>query len=165
MRLLWKRSDILCPGLLPDRTRGAAHLLLRWKARWDQLYGSLRKRKKPRGNQSCREFLDEGRISLKSTGVIRKVDKLSRFVIPKEIRDQLELFCDTPLGIYVDGDRIILRKDLPACCFCENEEGLTCFRGQNMSVSVRVRSCHFSFKSIISQQSDMSSGEASSSPA
>lgn len=69
---------------------------------------------------------------MKSTGVIRKVDKLGRFVIPKEIRDQLELFCDTPLGIYVDGDRIILRKDLPACCFCENEEGLTCFRGQNI---------------------------------
>ncbi|AXY11429.1 AbrB/MazE/SpoVT family DNA-binding domain-containing protein (plasmid) [Bacillus thuringiensis LM1212] len=47
---------------------------------------------------------------MKSTGITRKVDELGRVVIPKELRDTLEIREKAPLEIYVDGEKIILKK-------------------------------------------------------
>ncbi|MGG0723694.1 AbrB/MazE/SpoVT family DNA-binding domain-containing protein [Bacillus mycoides] len=47
---------------------------------------------------------------MKSTGITRKVDELGRVVIPKELRDTLGIREKTPLEIYVDGEKIILKK-------------------------------------------------------
>ncbi len=44
---------------------------------------------------------------MKSTGVIRRVDELGRVVIPKEIRNGLEIEEKDPLEIYVEGEKII----------------------------------------------------------
>jgi len=51
---------------------------------------------------------------MKSTGIVRKVDELGRVVIPIELRRTLEIAEKDPLEIYVDGDRIVLRKYEPA---------------------------------------------------
>lgn len=51
-----------------------------------------------------------GRDQMKSTGITRKVDELGRVVIPKELRDTLGIREKTPLEIYVDGEKIILKK-------------------------------------------------------
>ncbi|AHN20286.1 transition state regulator Abh [Lysinibacillus varians] len=50
---------------------------------------------------------------MKSTGIVRKVDELGRVVIPKELRRTLGIAEKDALEIYVDDDKIILKKYLP----------------------------------------------------
>ncbi|TDQ34244.1 AbrB/MazE/SpoVT family DNA-binding domain-containing protein [Aureibacillus halotolerans] len=50
---------------------------------------------------------------MKSTGIVRKVDELGRVVIPIELRRTLEIAEKDALEIYVDDDRIILKKYKP----------------------------------------------------
>ena len=71
---------------------------------------------------------------MKSTGIVRKVDELGRVVIPIELRRTLNINEKDALEIYVDNDRIILRKYEPtcACVFCGNANNVTHFRGKNI---------------------------------
>ncbi|MRX74132.1 AbrB/MazE/SpoVT family DNA-binding domain-containing protein [Bacillus lacus] len=50
---------------------------------------------------------------MKGTGIVRKVDELGRIVIPKEIRRTHKIDLKDPLEIFVDGDKIVLRKYEP----------------------------------------------------
>nr|WP_279326096.1 AbrB/MazE/SpoVT family DNA-binding domain-containing protein [Bacillus sp. FJAT-47783] len=52
-------------------------------------------------------------ILMKSTGIVRKVDELGRVVIPIELRRTLGIAEKDALEIYVDDDRIILKKYKP----------------------------------------------------
>lgn len=65
---------------------------------------------------------------LKSTGIVRKVDELGRVVIPIELRRTLRISERDSLEIYVDGERIILKKYEPACIFCGNAEDVVHFK-------------------------------------
>ncbi|AFS78486.1 transition state regulatory protein AbrB [Gottschalkia acidurici 9a] len=56
---------------------------------------------------------------MKSTRVVRKVDKLGRVVIPKELRNTLELPEGTRLEIYIDGEQIIFKKYALSCAFVD----------------------------------------------
>ena len=47
---------------------------------------------------------------MKSTGIVRKVDELGRVVIPIELRRSLDIHEKDPIEIYVDDDKIILKK-------------------------------------------------------
>lgn len=47
---------------------------------------------------------------MKSTGIVRKVDELGRVVIPIELRRTLQIEEKDSLEIYVDGEKIILKK-------------------------------------------------------
>lgn len=71
---------------------------------------------------------------MKSTGIVRKVDELGRVVIPIELRRTLSIEEKDALEIYVDQDRIILRKYEPscACVFCGNADKVTKFKGKNV---------------------------------
>lgn len=71
---------------------------------------------------------------MKSTGIVRKVDELGRVVIPIELRRTLAIEEKDALEIYVDADRIILRKYEPACScvFCGNADEVTNFKGKNI---------------------------------
>lgn len=51
---------------------------------------------------------------MKSTGIVRKVDELGRVVIPIELRRTLGISEKDALEIYVDDDRIILKKYKPS---------------------------------------------------
>lgn len=58
---------------------------------------------------------------MKSTGMVRAVDKMGRVVIPKEIRKQLKVENDVDsFEIYMDGDKVILKKYQPTCVFCDS---------------------------------------------
>lgn len=57
---------------------------------------------------------------MKSTGIVRKVDELGRVVIPIELRRTIGIAVRDALEIYVDGEKIILKKYEPACLFCGN---------------------------------------------
>ena len=67
---------------------------------------------------------------LKSTGIVRKVDELGRVVIPIELRRTLGISEKDALEIYVDGERIILKKYEPACIFCGNADNVTHYKGK-----------------------------------
>ena len=69
---------------------------------------------------------------MKSTGIVRKVDELGRVVIPIELRRTLDIAERDSLEIYVDGDKIILRKYEPACIFCGNAQDVDNFMGKNV---------------------------------
>ena len=51
---------------------------------------------------------------MKSTGSVRKMDKLGRIVLPVELRKSLKIDLNTPLEMFVDGDYILLKKSSPA---------------------------------------------------
>ena len=55
---------------------------------------------------------------MKSTGMVRKIDELGRIVMPAEIRQTLGLQVRDAMEIYIDGDRIVLKKYQPSCIFC-----------------------------------------------
>lgn len=58
---------------------------------------------------------------MKSTGMVRPVDKMGRVVIPKEIRKQLKVENDTDsFEIFVDSDSVVLKKYQPTCVFCDS---------------------------------------------
>lgn len=70
---------------------------------------------------------------MKSTGIVRKVDELGRVVIPIELRRTLGIGEKDALEIFVDGERIVLKKYEPACIFSGNAENLIFFRGKMIS--------------------------------
>ena len=69
---------------------------------------------------------------VKSTGIVRKVDELGRIVIPIELRRTLEIDVKDSLEIYVEDDKIYLKKYTPACVFCSNAGEITAFKGKNI---------------------------------
>lgn len=69
---------------------------------------------------------------MKSTGIVRKVDELGRIVIPKELRKKFNIEEKDGLEIYVEDDKIILKKYEPSCVFCQNVDGVFEFRGRNV---------------------------------
>lgn len=47
---------------------------------------------------------------MKATGIVRKIDQLGRFTIPREILRALEISFRDPVEIFVDDGRIVLQK-------------------------------------------------------
>lgn len=72
---------------------------------------------------------------MKSTGIVRKVDELGRVVIPIELRRTLGISEKDALEIYVDGEKIMLKKYEPACIFTGNADDLIYFKGKMISKS------------------------------
>jgi len=57
---------------------------------------------------------------MKSTGIVRRIDDLGRICLPKELRRTLNIADGDPMEIFVDGNRIVLRKYHPdgSCSLC-----------------------------------------------
>lgn len=47
---------------------------------------------------------------MKNVGIVRKIDKLGRIVIPKEVRNTLRILDDDNLELYIEGENIVLKK-------------------------------------------------------
>lgn len=69
---------------------------------------------------------------MKSTGIVRKVDKLGRIVLPIEMRRTLDIGEKDALEIYVEGSSVILKKYKPSCVFCDATKDITVFKGKNI---------------------------------
>jgi len=80
---------------------------------------------------------------MRSTGIVRRVDNLGRIVLPKEIRDSLDIDIKDPLAIYVEDQMIILTKYEPACVFCGQAREVFHYKGKNI-----CRSCMDELKRI-----------------
>ena len=68
---------------------------------------------------------------MKATGMVRNVDELGRIVLPIELRRTLGVGERDPMEIYVDGDKIVLRRYLSVCLFCSKADGLIQYREKN----------------------------------
>ncbi len=69
---------------------------------------------------------------MKSTGIVRRLDELGRIVLPIELRRVLDLNEKDPVEIFVEEDRIILRKYQSSCIFCGNVNDVVKFKDKNV---------------------------------
>ena len=72
---------------------------------------------------------------MKSTGIVRKVDELGRIVLPIELRRSLNIDVKDSLEIFVDEDKIILKKYEPADIFTGAMDDLIDYKGKKVSVA------------------------------
>lgn len=67
---------------------------------------------------------------MKSIGIVRKIDELGRIVLPIELRNKMDMNTKDSVEIFVDNDKIILKKYQPCCLFCGNADNITMFKGK-----------------------------------
>ncbi|MCI6842285.1 MAG: AbrB/MazE/SpoVT family DNA-binding domain-containing protein [Eubacteriales bacterium] len=67
---------------------------------------------------------------MKSIGIVRKIDELGRIVLPIELRNKMDMNTKDSVEIFVDNDKIILKKYQPCCVFCGNADNVTMFKGK-----------------------------------
>lgn len=69
---------------------------------------------------------------MKSTGILKSVDELGRIVLPKKMRENLDIDIQDKVELFVEGDRIILQKYVPNCIFCGAEQNIFIFNGKRL---------------------------------
>ncbi len=68
---------------------------------------------------------------MKKTGMVRQLDSLGRIVIPKEIRDTMEIGISDPMEFFITEKEIIFRKHKGIqCIFCGSFDDLTYYKDQ-----------------------------------
>lgn len=69
-----------------------------------------------------------------ATGIVRRVDELGRVVIPIELRRTLNIHEKDPIEIFVDDDKVILKKYITddSCIFCSSTDIHSTYRGRNI---------------------------------
>ncbi len=67
---------------------------------------------------------------MKSTGIVRNIDELGRLVIPKELRKQMGIESNVPVEIFVEDDKIIVKKYIDRCIICDGTEHLCEIKGR-----------------------------------
>ena len=73
---------------------------------------------------------------MKYSGIKRPVDKMGRVVIPKEIRNQLNIENDVDsFEIFMDGDSVILKKYHPTCIFCGSLKESVKYQGYSVCIN------------------------------
>ena len=70
---------------------------------------------------------------MKSTGIVRRVDEPGRIVLPIELRRSLNINERDTLEIFVDDERIILKKYEPADIFTGSMDDLIEYKGKKVS--------------------------------
>jgi len=68
-----------------------------------------------------------------ASGFVRKLDELGRIVLPIEIRKTFQIRERDPLEIFVDNEKIILKKYEPGDIFTGELEDLVEYKGRKFS--------------------------------
>ena len=69
---------------------------------------------------------------MKSLGIVRKIDELGRIVLPIETRKRLDLASGDGVEIFVERDRVILKKYEPACIFCGDADDIVTYNDKKI---------------------------------
>ncbi len=70
---------------------------------------------------------------MKSLGIVRRIDHVGRIVLPKELRRLFDLVDnEDSLEIFVEDDKIILKKYEPACVFCNSADNVVDYMGKKI---------------------------------
>lgn len=83
---------------------------------------------------------------MKSTGIVRKIDDLGRFVIPMELRNKLNIKEKDSIEIFIDGSSITLKKVENTCIICGSKKNIQLYNNKPI--------CKNCIKSIINLQKD-----------
>ena len=73
---------------------------------------------------------------MKSTGVVRRIDELGRIVIPKEIRKNLGLREGEGLEIYVEDNKIIIKKYSKIDNYQDNINSIIKFISDSFNINI-----------------------------
>ncbi len=73
---------------------------------------------------------------MKSLGIVRKIDELGRIVLPIETRRRLDIGPKDPVEIFVEKDRVVLKKYEPSCIFCGDVDDVIIYKDKRI-----CRSC------------------------
>lgn len=73
---------------------------------------------------------------MKSLGIVRKIDELGRIVLPIETRRRLDIGPKDPVEIFVEKDRVVLKKYEPSCIFCGDVDDVIIYKDKRV-----CRSC------------------------
>lgn len=71
---------------------------------------------------------------MKALGIVRTVDRLGRLVLPADLRKTMDYGIDEPLEIFVEDDKIILKKYNPSCLFCGSNENTVKYKDKLVCV-------------------------------
>lgn len=74
---------------------------------------------------------------MKKVENIRKIDDLGRIVLPKKVRRRLNITFNDKVEIYIEKNRILIKKLVPVCSFCGNEKDLINFKGKSICSSCK----------------------------
>lgn len=69
---------------------------------------------------------------MKSTGLVREMDKQGHVAIPAELRKAMKIDDSTPMEIMVHGDIIVLRRHDNKCRFCQSTYDVKRYHGVNV---------------------------------
>ena len=72
---------------------------------------------------------------MKSTGFIKKIDRIGRFKFPQLLLTKLEIKPDDLLVIYKDAESIVIEKYEESCIFCEETANIVDIRGKKVCPS------------------------------
>lgn len=62
----------------------------------------------------------------------KKIDEVGRIVLPKDIRNKLDLHINEMLKIDIENNKIVITKAEQTCVFCGCTENLESFKGKNI---------------------------------
>lgn len=70
---------------------------------------------------------------MKSEGIVRNIDGVGRIVLPIDLRVRYGLNNENAaVEIFTEGDKIILKRYVPACIFCNNADHIVNYKGNNI---------------------------------
>ena len=69
---------------------------------------------------------------MKSTGILKVVDELGRIVLPKKMRENLDIDVRDKVELFVEGNCIILKKYVPTCIFCNSDKDIVVFNEKRL---------------------------------
>ena len=69
---------------------------------------------------------------MKSLGIVRNIDALGRIVIPKELRNKMDMPEGSSVEIFAQDNNICIRRFYKGCHFCGSGDDLITFKEKNV---------------------------------
>lgn len=69
---------------------------------------------------------------MKSVGMVRKMDEQGRVILPMELRRTLEIKNEDAFEIFIEGNKMVLKKYTSGCIFCGETHGVRVVNEQNI---------------------------------
>ncbi len=72
---------------------------------------------------------------MKANGIVRNIDELGRIVIPKELRNKMDMHEGSEVEIFAEDGKICMRRFYKGCHFCEKNDPTYEFKGKQICFS------------------------------
>ncbi len=70
---------------------------------------------------------------MKNLGIVRRLDALGRITLPKELRDVWQFEEGTPIEMFIEEDKVVLKKHVPTDLFTGKPDNLIEYQGKMVS--------------------------------